>query len=171
MVKKLWCLFVSTEHTNVTNTQTDRQTDRQTTDRQTPHDGIVRAYACIARQKKQNVSAVNNKLIALFRSTQLTSNLSMNHNTIAPHFRSSARLTKLIKKWRYKNWVSSAIWKRTIKTKYNRSRVKYKNQEKSLEFIINRTITPHVIKECRYFFGIGDTKLLILPNVKLNFGT
>jgi len=33
-------LFVLTQLTNVTDTQTDRQTDRQT-----PHDGIGRAYA------------------------------------------------------------------------------------------------------------------------------
>jgi len=39
MVKKIMiCLFVLTEFTNVTDTQTDGRTDRQT-----PHDGIGRA--------------------------------------------------------------------------------------------------------------------------------
>ena len=37
-------LFVLTQLTNVTDTQTDRQTDRQT-DGQTPYDSIGRAYA------------------------------------------------------------------------------------------------------------------------------
>jgi len=34
------CLFVLTQFTNVTETQTDRHTDTQT-----PHDGVGRAYA------------------------------------------------------------------------------------------------------------------------------
>jgi len=42
MVKKFLkiCLFVLTEYTKVTDTQTDRWTDRRT-----PHDGIGRVYA------------------------------------------------------------------------------------------------------------------------------
>jgi len=50
-----------------------------------------------------------------------------------------------------------------------------KTQEKSLEFTINRTlmklfrtVSSDVIKECRCFFGITDTKLLIVKR-KMKF--
>ena len=51
-----------------------------------------------------------------------------------------------------------------------------KTQEKSLEFTINRTlsmklfrtVSSDVIKECRCFFGITDTKLLIVKR-KIKF--
>jgi len=50
-----------------------------------------------------------------------------------------------------------------------------KTQEKSLEFTINRTLTKlfrnmssDVIKECRCFFGITDTTLLIVKR-KIKF--
>ena len=40
------CLFVLTEFTNVTDTQTHTEREREReTERQTPHDGIGRAYA------------------------------------------------------------------------------------------------------------------------------
>ena len=50
-----------------------------------------------------------------------------------------------------------------------------KTQEKSLEFTINRTpiklfrtVSSDVIEECRCFFGITDTKLLIVKR-KMKF--
>jgi len=52
-------LFVLTQLTNVTDTQTDRRTDTQT-----PHDGIGRAYAShrAAKMKVHMISNVRQKL-------------------------------------------------------------------------------------------------------------
>jgi len=50
-----------------------------------------------------------------------------------------------------------------------------KTEEKSMEFTINRmlrnlfrTVSSDVIKECRFFFGISDVKLLIVKR-KMKF--
>jgi len=76
------------------------------------------------------------------------------------------------KKWSYSLYIPNAslvYFMQSTPVQWN------KTQEKSLEFTINRTlmklfrtVSSDVIKECRCFFGITDTKLLIVKR-KMKF--